>query len=97
MGSSVLARGCDVPVLIASLGGEWALSCWRKGIRVPWLISDSKTRCLLWSGETGGGDSGGVLVSSRGAMVGTWPDGSATSCASIVVCGTGKGCQCADR
>ena len=103
-GSLVLARGCDVRVLLAILGGGWALPCWRKGIRVPWLIGDCrscegpwgsswcKPRCLLRSGDTGGGDSGGVLMSSRGTMAGTVPDGSATSYVSLAVCATRKRC-----
>ena len=58
-GSSVLARGCDVVVLVAKLGSGSALPCRRTGMRIPWLIGDcqfcgglwggtgSQTRCLL--------------------------------------------------
>ena len=98
-GSSV-ARGCDVVVLVARLGCGSALPYRRTGMRIPWLIGDCqfcgglwggtghKTRCLLWIGATGGGDSGGVLLSSRGALVGTWPDGSVTSCGALAPTGS---------
>ena len=103
-GSSVLARGCDVVVLVAKLGSGSALLCRRTRMRIPWLIGDCQfcgglwggtgrqTRCLFWIGATGGGDSGGVLLSSRGALVGTGPDGSVTSCGALAVSVTAKGC-----
>ena len=50
--SSVLAPGCDVLVLVATLGGGRALPYRRKGIRIPWLIGDCQSCGGLWGGAT---------------------------------------------
>ena len=96
-GFSVSMPGRDVLVLVATLGGGWALPCKRTGTRIPWLSGECqscggllggnghKTCCLLCIGETGGGDWGGGVVSSRGAVVGTGVDGNATSCVVLAV------------